>query len=210
MSERIKLIEDENITLDRHDGVLPLEGLLVKIYCHNMDKGKQLKKQILGDYFMGDLNVKLGIEGTPYEFLSNCKQLDELKEKADKYDELYKANSFTMRELIEKVHQENKQLKEELGNVASRLSTRALEHSKTLDENEKLKQDLAIHHKNFNEISIIAKEQDVKLVKVNEVFDTIYQDTTKDEIELGLREILYPHECSGVLCIDPSHGNSKN
>lgn len=49
MNNDISLTEDETITLDRHDGVLPKGGLLVKVYCHNMEKGKQLKQQILNN-----------------------------------------------------------------------------------------------------------------------------------------------------------------
>ena len=66
LNKRISLTEDENITLDRHDGVLPTGGLLVKVYCHNMEKGKELKQQIL--------NNQAIVEGL-HSFISHCDEM---------------------------------------------------------------------------------------------------------------------------------------
>lgn len=51
---------------------------------------------------------------TSYKDYQACSKLFD---KAEKYNELYVANSFTMRELIEKTHKENKELKETLDEI---------------------------------------------------------------------------------------------
>ena len=79
--DRIKLT-DEDIQVDQFSGVIPNGEILIKIYCKEMVKGTQLKKQILDDYM-----------------------------KADDWEEMNK-EALKFRRLWEEKLQENKQLKE--------------------------------------------------------------------------------------------------
>lgn len=89
LTKRIKLTEDgfEHTFVKWCEVDLKKHNYLC-IQLSDIDSYEQLKKQIIGDCFMGELNVKLGVEGSATEYLHNCKGLEEVIEKAKKWDSL--------------------------------------------------------------------------------------------------------------------------